>query len=797
MRRTLLAGAAVGTVTLAALTIWLIQPSSAQPKPSGTSPVATQTNGKPPSCPLPIAQVILFSSGVGYFQREGELEGNARVDLTFPGTDVNDLLKSLVLQDTNGGKVGTINYDSPDPIEKTLKSFALDLTYNPSLGQLLNQARGEKIEVTLQQSPSAQPGPLSGVILGMESQRQPHGKDQVIEVELLNLLCSEGIRSIPLTQVQRLRFVNATLDSELHRALEVLASRHDSQKKVVSLSFNGAGKRPVRVGYVIENPIWKTSYRLMLEEKGKAFLQGWAVVENTSDDDWKDVRMALVSGRPISFRMDLYQPLFIPRPTVEPELFASLRPPTFSGALTGQAPQAAQAVQQGGGMPGMMGGYGMGGMGMGIPGGQGLMMGNNPILANGMAPFNRYNFQNSGVLNWNGLNLGNLQQIGMPVIPNSNNDNNFTNPQFSQQRLTYEELVQRNKKQQDAAREKARSIGSTLAAINLKEGVHSVASAEEIGDHFQYTIDHKVTLPRQKSALLPIVNHDVQAHPVSIFNESVQARFPLLGLKFKNTSGQNLMQGPITIYEGTTYAGDTRVLDLQPNEERLIAYAIDQATEVKAESQSAPQQLVSAKLVKGVLLTTHKLRETKTYLIKNRSTQDRLLIVEHPVRTDWNLVAPEKPTERSRDVYRFEIKVPAGKSQTLPVIDEQARQERLVLNSIDDKSVRLFLTSPVSSAKVKEALEKAVSMRTKLSDTQRELTQVQAQLKGITEDQGRLRANLERLPPTSAAYKRYLEKFDTQETEIEKLQAQIRKLQESEKGLSKDYEEYLAGLSVD
>jgi hypothetical protein len=169
MRRTLLAGAAVGTVTLAALTIWLIQPSSAQPKPSGTSPVATQTNGKPPSCPLPIAQVILFSSGVGYFQREGELEGNARVDLTFPGTDVNDLLKSLVLQDTNGGKVGTINYDSPDPIEKTLKSFALDLTYNPSLGQLLNQARGEKIEVTLQQSPSAQPGPLSGVILGMES----------------------------------------------------------------------------------------------------------------------------------------------------------------------------------------------------------------------------------------------------------------------------------------------------------------------------------------------------------------------------------------------------------------------------------------------------------------------------------------------------------------------------------------------------------------------------------------------------------------------------------------------------
>ena len=120
----------------------------------------------------------------------------------------------------------------------------------------------------------------------------------------------------------------------------MLARAHDTQKKAVSLSFNGEGKRTVKVGYVVENPIWKTSYRLVLEDGKdgkKAFLQGWAVVENTSDDDWKDVRMVLVSGRPISFKMDLYQPLFIPRPTVEPELFASLRPPTFSGAMNNPA----------------------------------------------------------------------------------------------------------------------------------------------------------------------------------------------------------------------------------------------------------------------------------------------------------------------------------------------------------------------------------------------------------------------------------------------------------------------------
>src|SRR5439155_15461645 len=107
-------------------------------------------------------------------------------------------------------------------------------------------------------------------------------------------------------------------------------------------------KREVRVGYVVENPIWKTSYRLVLDKKGsKPFLQGWAVVENPTDEDWKGVRMALVSGRPISFQMDLYTPLYVPRPVVEPELFASLRPVAYSGAMDGQPVPDKQALPRG------------------------------------------------------------------------------------------------------------------------------------------------------------------------------------------------------------------------------------------------------------------------------------------------------------------------------------------------------------------------------------------------------------------------------------------------------------------
>ena len=147
--------------------------------------------------------------------------------------------------------------------------------------------------------------------------------------------------------MQRVRFLSPALEGELRKALEALAQGHDAQKKAVSLRFAGQGRRRVRVGYVAEAPVWKTSYRLVLDPKGsgKPFLQGWAAVDNASDEDWRGVRMALVAGRPVSFRMDLYTPLYVPRPLVEPELFASLRPPTYEGNMAGQnRPLAGEAA---------------------------------------------------------------------------------------------------------------------------------------------------------------------------------------------------------------------------------------------------------------------------------------------------------------------------------------------------------------------------------------------------------------------------------------------------------------------
>jgi hypothetical protein len=190
-------------------------------------------------------------------------------------------------------------------------------------------------------------------------------------------------------------------------------------------------------------------------------------------------------------------------------------------------------------------------------------------------------------------------------------------------------------------------------------------------------------------------------------------------------------------------------------------------------------------------------RQTKKYLIRNRSPQDRVLIVEHPFSDGWKLVAPAKPAERSRDVYRFEVPLAAGKTTSLEVVEEATRRDVLTLASTEEPSLRVFLGSKTASEPLKEALRKAIAYRTRLADTGRGVAHLEQKLKAITDDQARLRANLEKVPPASAAYTRYLEKFDKQETEIEKLQAEIEQKRETESEQRKEYEDFLAGLSVE
>ena len=686
---------------------------------------------------LPISRVVLFSSGVSHHTRSAEVEGDARIDLTFPEQDINDLIKSMVLQDfSEKGRVSAVTYDSREPIDRTLRSFAINLNNNPSFSNILTQARGEKVEVVLQTTATGQPGTVTGSIIGVEKQRQA-AKDGAVEVEVLNLWCAEGVRNVKLNEVQRLRFQNPVIENEFRRALETLSMAHDTQKKAVSLNFSGEGKRKVSVGYVIESPIWKTSYRLIMDKQEKPFLQGWAVVENSTDEDWSNVEMALVSGRPISFRMDLYNPLFINRPLVEPELFASLRPPTYSGAMAKQA--NGQPFAGGGGFAG------------GGPGGP-------PMAA--AAP----GAMRDAAAKGEGRGFG---QGGMTEM-----------------------------ERQNRARFAGDLANQLQDKMNIGRAAPSAATASALGDYFQYVIDQPVNLGRQKSALLPIINKDVDAARVSIFNPGVQAKHPLLGLKFKNSTGMNLSQGPITIFEGSTYAGDTRVLDLQPGEERLVSYAIDLGTEVSLKNGNNTSRITKVKAVKGLVSTETLIRDEKIYDISNRSTTDRVVLLEHPNRKGqgFKFVGEHKPAEEAADVFRFEVPVASKKDLSYTVTEERTQGATITLTNGAEDQIRFVLSLNEASPALKQQLNEALTLKGKFDDARREITNVNVRIQTITTDQNRVRQNLREVPKDSEAYTRYLKKFDDQEKEMDTLHTQLKSFQALEHTARIAYENFLKNI---
>jgi hypothetical protein len=734
-----------------------------------------------PAVNLPMTRVVMFNSGVGYFSRSGEVEGEARVDLAFHDPDVNDLLKSMVLEDFGNGHIAAVSYDSREPISRTLSSFAINLNGNPTFAGILSQARGERVEVTMTPTAANQPGKLTGAIVGIERQT----KDNT-PFDVLNMWCAEGLRAVKLTEIQQLRFANPVIESEFRRALDVLALNHDSQKKSVSIQFSGDGKRKVQVGYVIEAPIWKTSYRLMLDAKGKdkPHLQGWAIVENPTDEDWQGVKMSLISGRPISFKMDLYEPLFVPRPTVEPELFASLRPPTYDGGFGRNQEAAIENLTRVVNDSVVMGGNGN----VDEKRMKALAM-NWAVLpaAERNRALNEFNSTLNGkqqqMVNSYFTNLDRVQQGNNFAFQNGNTLN-LQNARFN------------------ANGNNELQIQQQLANFNPQNRINSGAVGSEatgasLGDFFQYSIDHPVSLARQKSAMLPIVTKDVEGVRVSIYNPAVQAKHPLLGLRLKNTSGLHLAQGPITVFEGNTYAGDTRVHDVQPNEERLVSYAIDLGTEVDPKTGQGSSKITSVKAVKGVVTTGTKVREVKNYRIANRSPQDRQLIIEHPNRTNqqFKLVDMPKPTEDTKDVFRFTVPVKAGEEKVFTVTEERDLASSIALSSSPDDQLKYFISLNEVPATLKTKLVEAQQLKGAWDRHRLELAQIVADLTRLNADQDRIRKNLANTPKEAEVYTVYLKKLSDQEKEIDTLTAKQKKGMTDEFTAKKAFEDYLANLT--
>src|SRR5579885_510866 len=237
---------------------------------------------------LPIQEVVLYKHGVGFFKRSGRLKAGESARLDFTAAEMNDVLKSLTVEDTSGGKIGGLRYDSMDPLSHTLEAFPFQIGSAQPLPAMLDQLKGARVEILMGG------GTLAGAIV---SARLAPAADRQPERQELTLLLDGGeLRTLDLSAASGIHFTDGHLQQQFRDYLSALAAARLKDRRSVYIESATAAARDIVASYTIPTAVWKSSYRLIFGAEGKPMLEGWAIVDNTTADDWNLVRLSLVSG---------------------------------------------------------------------------------------------------------------------------------------------------------------------------------------------------------------------------------------------------------------------------------------------------------------------------------------------------------------------------------------------------------------------------------------------------------------------------------------------------------------------
>jgi hypothetical protein len=283
---------------------------------------------------LPIREVVLYKHGIGYFEREGTVPQGEEARLDFKNSEMNDILKSLVVKDGNGGQIFGIRYDSNASLEDQLKEFPFVIGRGEYLSAFLDTLKGSRLQL------KAGDHTAEGVIVGARAIESGTGSDRRVLHEQLTLLLDSGdLSNYDLSAISSIHFLDHGLQSQLKQYLATFARSKARDKRTLYIDTRDSRSRNLRVAYIAPTPIWKSSYRLTLGDVDTK-LEGWAIIDNTTDEDWRNTKLSVVSGRPISFVSLLDTPRFAQRRVAELPEDRAAAPVVYGGSVDGRALRA-------------------------------------------------------------------------------------------------------------------------------------------------------------------------------------------------------------------------------------------------------------------------------------------------------------------------------------------------------------------------------------------------------------------------------------------------------------------------
>ncbi len=726
-------------------TLVFLTPAFAQARhPAATSNPAANTTQ------LPITRVALYKNGVGFFEHAGRVTGDQSVTIDFTSAQLNDVLQSLTALDLSGGRISGAGYNSTTPLDQQLKTLPLALSTDPSDVDFYNSIRGARVEVT---GPGLSiTGRLLAIDLRAQIRKNPDSStDETGTRRFLTVVSDSGtVRTFELTPTTSVRLLDTALHTDVTRYLELLASTRNQGLRHLTLLDRGTGARELRVSYISEVPVWKSTYRILFTDSKSdqtATLQGWSVVDNTTGSDWINVHLDLIAGAPQSFLQPLSTPYYARRPESPLPAEAQLTPQIHeSGDATDalsaptNIPKQIEMIKVDGAPP-------IADMASGGPGAP-LPM-NSKVFA--MAGRSLGSGSGSGIGPGVGGNIGG----GVMHIGGS----------------AYEQ------------------------AANQSYGGNATTSAFD--DFFEYTLTDPITIRKNESALVPILQTKLPIERVTLWSQRQPTALRALWLT--NASTLTLDRGSFAIVENGNFGGEGLLDPIHPGEKRLLSYAADQAVRVTESAFSNNRRVNRLQISKGVLTETSTDVAELTYDVRNAPPEPRTVILD-PVRQGWELTSEVKPAETTPTAYRFRLLVPSAQTAHLHVAERHTDFEFIRLIDRTEDQLLLLLRNAKATSATMAALQPVFDAHHAVLALDDQIRAREAEIASINADQTRLRENMKALkgsPEERALLSRYTGELNAQEDRLTSLNQQLAQLRIQRTAADQEFQDKLQAVRLD
>jgi hypothetical protein len=762
---------------------------------------------------MPVRRVVLYKNGVGYFEHVGKVTGKQDVAIPFTSGQLNDVLKSLTVLDLDGGRITGVEYGSAAPVERQVGDLRLPFGEKTSLTEYLGALRGARLEVRSGTST------ITGRLLSVERKTRMGG-GTTLEVDYVSLITDNGeLRTTEVSPQFSVKLLDRGLAGRLERFLDLVAAGREADVRRMVISTEGTGERSLYISYISEVPVWKSTYRIVLDAKhGRGpLLQGWAIVDNVVGQDWENVQLSLVAGAPQSFVQQLSQPYYSRRPVIGLPESVNLAPQThqatlipgqvlLAGKVTDPAGAAVagaklRAFDTNGGEVGEAtadaeGVYGFGALPEGT------------VRVQVDAPgFGRVNIGGVQIASGRTAQQDVRMQVGavaqtVEVMADSavlQTSNSSVSGTVASGRMLGRGAGLGGVRAKLPPPAGGGSVASGVAGA-IGGGSYRATAAQELGDLFEYKLKDPITILKNRSAMVPTVQSAITAEKVSLWNERRGMARPERVLWLTNSTGVTLDGGSFSVLEEDTFAGEGLFEAIRPAEKRLVSYASDLALVASSKIGSEEERVTRVRVSRGVMTQEHEVRERKTYTLRNEDTSGRTVIIEHPVRAGYDLRGDVKPAETTSDWMRFRVQVPS--KQTVAFVVEEARpvQNAYQIASVGEDEVALFVRQRSIDKQLEDALRKIIAQKGVVSELDDQKTEREEESQTIFDDQQRLRENMKALKGSAeekALLQRYTQQLNAQEGRLETLRKEMAQIEARRDAAQAEWNRMVQALAFD